>query len=102
MYATAGMEDLPLQDPNPVQSLIYPEGKRPAIHLRFQDKDKGFVRVYPGKLQCTLGEPFVNVAVDNETTVKDLIREALDKFGLNENPIEDYRYDDNSYMLYCL
>lgn len=85
------MEDTPLQDPNPVQSLMHLEGKRPAIHLRFQDRDKGFVRVYPGKLQCTLEEPFVNVDVDNETTVKDLIREALNKFGLSENPIDDYR-----------
>ncbi|KAL9892042.1 diacylglycerol kinase theta isoform 7-T7 [Glossina fuscipes fuscipes] len=91
LYAPAGMEDTPLQDPNPVQTLIHLEGKRPAIYLRFHDKEKGHVRVYPGKLQCSLEDPYVSVPVDNTTTIKDLIRDALDKFGLQDNQIEDYR-----------
>lgn len=86
------MEDAALQDPNPVQSLNHMEGKRPAIFLRFQDKDNGFVRVYPGKLQCSLEEPYVSVPVDATTTIKDLIRDALDRFGLQDIPFEDYRY----------
>lgn len=56
-----------------------------------KENDKGFVRVYPGKLQLQIDEPFVNVAVDNDTTVSDLVRDALDKFGLKDNKIEDYR-----------
>ncbi|XP_058979161.1 diacylglycerol kinase theta isoform X5 [Musca domestica] len=91
LYAPVGMEDSALQDPNPVLSLNHMEGKRPAIFLRFQDKDNGFVRVYPGKLQCSLEEPYVSVPVDTTTTIKDLIRDALDRFGLQDNPIDDYR-----------
>ncbi|XP_037913721.1 diacylglycerol kinase theta isoform X3 [Hermetia illucens] len=92
LYAQTG-EDTILQDPNPVMNLTHIEGKRPAIYLRFHDKEneKGFVRVYPGKLQCSLEDPFVSVPVDNETTVKDLIRDALDRFGLQDNQIQDYR-----------
>ncbi len=56
-----------------------------------KENDKGFVRVYPGKLQLQIDEPFVNVGVDNDTTVSDLVRDALDKFGLKDNKIEDYR-----------
>ncbi|XP_037952220.1 uncharacterized protein LOC119682782 [Teleopsis dalmanni] len=91
LYAPAGMEETPLQDPTPVMNLIHVEGKRPAIYLRFHDKDRGFVRVYPGKLQCSLEETFVSVPVDNTTIIKDLIRDALDKFGLQDNQIQDYR-----------
>lgn len=56
-----------------------------------KENDKGFVRVYPGKLQLQIDEPFVNVGVDNDTTVSDLVRDALDKFGLKDNKVEDYR-----------
>ncbi|XP_037820270.1 uncharacterized protein LOC119609521 isoform X1 [Lucilia sericata] len=91
LYAPAGNEDAPLQDPNPVLSLNHLEGKRPAIFLRFHDRDNGFVRVYPGKLQCSVEEPYVSVPVDTTTTIKDLIRDALDRFGLADNQIDDYR-----------
>lgn len=49
------------------------------------------MRVYPGKLQLQIDDPFVNVAVDNDTTVSDLVRDALNKFGLQDSHIEDYR-----------
>ncbi|XP_017469905.1 PREDICTED: diacylglycerol kinase theta isoform X2 [Rhagoletis zephyria] len=91
LYAPSGKEDAPLQDPTPVMSLTHLEGKRPAIYIRFHDKDKGYVRVYPGKLQCSLEEPYVNVPVENTTIIKDLIRDALDRFGLQDNQIQDYR-----------
>ncbi|EDV94973.1 diacylglycerol kinase theta isoform X4 [Drosophila grimshawi] len=91
MYAPAGMEDAPLLDPTPVLNLTHLEGKRPAMYLRFHDRDKGHVRVYPGKLQCSMDDPYVNVPVDNTTVIKDLIRDALDKFGLQDNQIQDYR-----------
>ncbi|KAH8382335.1 hypothetical protein KR009_002946 [Drosophila setifemur] len=92
MYAPAGMEDAHLLDPTPVLSLTHVEGKRPAMYLRFQDRDRGHVRVYPGKLQCSmLEDPYVSVPVDNSTVIKDLIRDALDKFGLQDNQIQDYR-----------
>lgn len=56
-----------------------------------KENDKGFVRVYPGKLQLQIEDAFVNVPVDNDTTVSDLVRDALNRFGLQDNKIEDYR-----------
>lgn len=56
------------------------------------ENDKGFVRVYPGKLQLQIEDAFVNVPVDNDTTVSDLVRDALNRFGLQDNKIEDYRF----------
>ncbi|XP_055618350.1 diacylglycerol kinase theta isoform X2 [Toxorhynchites rutilus septentrionalis] len=84
-------EEVRLQDPTPVLNLHRVEGKRPAIYLRFRDRenDHGFVRVYPGKLQVE--NAYVNIPVDNDTTVKDLIGESLKKFGLQRHQIEDYR-----------
>lgn len=63
-------------------------------HFQFcsdKENDKGFVRVYPGKLQLQIEEAFVNVPVDNDTIVSDLMRYALNRFGLHESKIEDYR-----------
>lgn len=45
--------------------------------------------MYPGKLQVE--EPYVTVQVDNDTNVKELIREALNNFGLRDHEIDDYR-----------
>lgn len=56
------------------------------------ENDEGFVRVYPGKLQLQIEDAFVNVPVDNSATVTDLVRDALNKFGLQDNKIEDYRF----------
>lgn len=50
------------------------------------------MRVYPGKLQLQIEDAFVNVPVDNDTNVSDLMRDALNRFGLQDNKIEDYRY----------
>lgn len=49
------------------------------------------MRVYPGKLQLQIEDAFVNVPVDNDTNVSDLMRDALNRFGLQDNKIEDYR-----------
>jgi diacylglycerol kinase (ATP) len=61
------------------------------LYLNCSEKeiDRGFVRVYPGKLQVE--EPYVTVQVDNDTTVKDLIRDALGNFGLHEGLVDEYR-----------
>lgn len=55
---------------------------------RDRDNDRGEVRVYPGKLQVS--QAFCTVSVDTSTTVGDLIKEALQKFGLQDIPSEDY------------
>lgn len=100
LYAPAG-DEVRCQEPMPVLSLHRVEGKRPAICLRFRDRenDRGFVRVYPGKLQLQIEEPFVNVAVDNESSVTDLVRRALNQFGLHDNPVEDYRWVFLNYLV---
>ncbi|XP_038105279.1 diacylglycerol kinase theta isoform X2 [Culex quinquefasciatus] len=84
-------DEVRLQDPTPVLNLHRVEAKRPAIYLRFRDRenDHGFVRVYPGKLQVE--NAYVNVPVHNDTTVKDLLGESLKKFGLEGHQVEDYR-----------
>lgn len=58
-----------------------------------RENESGFVRVYPGKLQLQYEDAFVNVPVDNSTNVSDLMRDALNRFGLQDNKIEDYRYE---------
>ncbi|CAH1986375.1 unnamed protein product [Acanthoscelides obtectus] len=80
-----------LQDPHPIMSLHRREGKRPAVFLRFKDRDNdsGEVRVYPGKLQVS--QALCTVPVDSNMTVGDLIREALKRFGLDDKNCEDYR-----------
>uniref|UniRef100_A0A1B0CYQ4 Diacylglycerol kinase n=1 Tax=Phlebotomus papatasi TaxID=29031 RepID=A0A1B0CYQ4_PHLPP len=93
LYAPGG-EEVRLQDPHPVLVLTRIEGKRPAIFLRFRDNenDKGFVRVYPGKLQLDdIEQNFVAVPVDNDTTVRDLIRDALNQFTLEGRNVDEYR-----------
>ncbi|KAF2901044.1 hypothetical protein ILUMI_05100 [Ignelater luminosus] len=84
-------DEAPLQDPTPVLNLHRKEGKRPAVFLRFKDRDndKGEVRVYPGKLQVS--QAFCTVPVDSSTTVADLIRESLRRFGFQEYGCEDFR-----------
>ncbi|XP_077284863.1 diacylglycerol kinase theta isoform X2 [Arctopsyche grandis] len=90
-------DEPPLQDPHPLQRLTRRDNKRPAIFLRFRDKENidGSVRVYPGRV--ALGgseatETCTVVPVDGSTSVFDLVGEALKKFGLGP-PIqpEDYR-----------
>ncbi|XP_046735909.1 diacylglycerol kinase theta isoform X2 [Diprion similis] len=78
-----------LCDPTPINNLQRKEGKRPAVFLRFKDNECGEVRVYPGKLQVS--EAFCNVPVDEGSTVADLIREALLRFGLENFKCEEYR-----------
>ncbi|XP_076649820.1 diacylglycerol kinase theta isoform X9 [Halictus rubicundus] len=86
LYAS---EETELCDPTPVLNLNRKEGKRPAVFLRFKDSDAGEVRVYPGKLQVS--DSFCIVPVTENTTVANLIEEALQKFGLENFNSEDYR-----------
>ncbi|PNF19050.1 Diacylglycerol kinase theta, partial [Cryptotermes secundus] len=81
-------------DPLPVMSLHCKEGRRPAVFLRFRDRDNdsGEVRVYPGKLQVS--EAYCTVPVNGETTIADLIRESLIRFGLENFECEQYRLSE--------
>lgn len=53
---------------------------------RGKENDSGEARVYPGKLEVS--EDFCTIPVTIDTTVADLIKEALVRFNL------DYRYDE--------
>ncbi|XP_048513108.1 diacylglycerol kinase theta isoform X2 [Athalia rosae] len=86
LYAT---DETSLCDPTPVTSLQRKEGKRPAVFLRFKDNECGEVRVYPGKLQVS--EAFCIVPVTEDSTVADLIQEALLRFGLENFKCDEYR-----------
>ncbi|KAJ9586547.1 hypothetical protein L9F63_028409, partial [Diploptera punctata] len=88
------LAEVRLTDPLPVMNLHRKEGKRPAVFLRFRDRDNdsGEVRVYPGKLQVS--EAYCTVPVNGETTIADLIREALIRFGLENFKCEDYRLSE--------
>ncbi|XP_078042803.1 diacylglycerol kinase theta isoform X10 [Augochlora pura] len=86
LYAS---EETELCEPTPVLNLNRKEGKRPAVFLRFKDSEAGEVRVYPGKLQVS--DSFCIVPVTENTTVANLIEEALQKFGLENFNSEDYR-----------
>lgn len=50
------------------------------------------MRVYPGKLQVNV--PFCTVPVHAGTTITDLIREALIRFGLSSLNPEDFRLSE--------
>lgn len=94
LYAPGG-DEVRLQDNTPVLSLTRVEGRRPAVFLRFRDKEieRGHVRVYPGKLQMDIDEAFVLVPVANGTTVRDLIGDSLERFRIDaaEYQVDDFR-----------
>lgn len=94
MYAPSG-DEVRVQDNTPVLTLTRIEGRRPAVFLRFRDKetDRGHVRVYPGKLQMDIDEAFVRVPVANESNVRDLIRDSLERFRIDtgEYQVDEFR-----------
>ncbi|XP_054266246.1 diacylglycerol kinase theta-like isoform X2 [Macrosteles quadrilineatus] len=83
-----------LCDPCPVMNLHRREGKRPAVFLRFKDRDNdcGEVRVYPGKLQVSAA--FCTIRVNNQTSVADLINESIKAFGLENMRQEEFRLSE--------
>ncbi|XP_018899606.2 diacylglycerol kinase theta isoform X1 [Bemisia tabaci] len=89
-------EEIALCDPSPVMNLHRKEGKRPAVFLRFKDSenDSGEVRVYPGKIQTLT--PFVTVLVTSDTTVTDLVHDAVEQFGLENSQPDFYRLSEVS------
>lgn len=51
----------------------------------------GIVRVYARKIQLDVEKEYVDVPVNNDTSVAELIRVALSKFDLNDVNVDDYR-----------
>lgn len=58
----------------------------------YSDCESSEVKVYPGKLQAM--HPFVTVPVNTKTTIRDLIKEALTRFGLENLRSEDLRLSE--------
>ncbi|CAG5107360.1 Similar to Dgkq: Diacylglycerol kinase theta (Rattus norvegicus) [Cotesia congregata] len=82
-------EETRLCDPTPVLNLHRKEGKRRGVFLRHRDQLSSEVRVYPGKLNVL--QTYCTVTINEETTVADLMSEALVQFNQPNANIEDYR-----------
>lgn len=54
-----------------------------------RDVDSGEVRVYPDKLQVS--DSMCTITVKESTTIADLIKQAIVRFGLESNNCENYR-----------
>lgn len=52
------------------------------------------MRVYPGKIQTLT--PFVTVLVTSDTTVTDLVHDAVEQFGLENSQPDFYRLSEVS------
>ncbi|XP_076069788.1 diacylglycerol kinase theta [Oratosquilla oratoria] len=86
-------DEVELEDSLPVLKLTRKEGKRPAVFLRFREKDNddGIIHVYPGKLGCNSAVEHIVLPVTMATTVSDVIVHALQKFGFGDRQATDYR-----------
>lgn len=64
----------------------------PAILLRYRPPDSfmGSIKVYPGRLNVT-DLTYCNVMVTSDTSVDDIMKQALDKFKLRSNDLNRYR-----------
>lgn len=76
-------------DERPHQFTEY-NSTKPLIFLRMKSSDrrKGYIRIYPGMINVT--SVFKTIPVTAVTTVAEVIRVALDKFGLKGESPEDY------------
>uniref|UniRef100_A0A914EBL2 Diacylglycerol kinase n=1 Tax=Acrobeloides nanus TaxID=290746 RepID=A0A914EBL2_9BILA len=75
-------EEEPLEDPIPLRNMKRPEGKRAQIFLRYRDDpDKAIVKIYGGWLRIPV--TFTEIIVTKETLVQDVIRNALEEFGMD-------------------
>ncbi|CAN8017732.1 unnamed protein product [Ixodes persulcatus] len=83
-----------LGDFMPVQSLTRREGKRPAIFLRYRppNPDQGYVKVFPGKLRSA--DIYRVISVTSDTSVEEIMIQALEKFGLDSSDINKFRLSE--------
>ncbi|XP_047500259.1 diacylglycerol kinase theta-like isoform X2 [Penaeus chinensis] len=86
-------EEVELEDPLPVTKLTKKDGKRPAVFLRYREKDndEGTIRVYPSRLGAAVTIENTGINVTSNTVVTEVIDQALKKFGLPESKPQDYR-----------
>lgn len=85
-----------LDEISPLASLICKQRDKqlrpPAILLRYRPPDSfmGSIKVYPGRLNVT-DLTYCNVMVTSDTSVDDIMKQALDKFKLRSNDLARYR-----------
>uniref|UniRef100_K1RVA4 Diacylglycerol kinase n=1 Tax=Magallana gigas TaxID=29159 RepID=K1RVA4_MAGGI len=74
-----------LDENSPIRSqLKTSDDKRPSIFLRYRDMDseRGMIKVYPGVLRVS--GSYKNIEIGSDMTCVDVIREALQKFGVED------------------
>lgn len=89
-----------LDEQYPLGNLVYgkqrvidrQQSRIPALLLRYRppDTSMGSIKVYPGRLNVT-DLTYCNVMVTSDTSVDDIMRQALDKFKLRSNDLNRYR-----------
>lgn len=67
--------------------------KPAAILLRYRPPDSfmGSIKVYPGRLNVNSDLTYCNVLVTSDTSVNDVMKQALDMFKLRSNDLNRYR-----------
>ncbi|CAF0882276.1 unnamed protein product [Didymodactylos carnosus] len=84
-------KDHSVDENNPLKSIRQLNSKRHVfIRYRETDNDLHFVRVYPGIVNCKTNDCFKTIIIDSETTTREVVRKALDKFGLHGAISESY------------
>ncbi|KAL7642543.1 UNVERIFIED_CONTAM: hypothetical protein RMT77_007104 [Armadillidium vulgare] len=80
-------------DPAPLSRLTRRDGKRPAVFLRFREKDnmEGLINVYLGRVGRNIEKNNIELPVTSQTRVSDVIETSLNKFGLNDENPDDFR-----------
>lgn len=84
-----------IEDQYPMASLISKRDKQlrpPAVLLRYRPPDSfmGSIKVYPGRLNVS-ELTYCVVTVTSDTSVDDIMKEALEKFRLRSNDLNRYR-----------
>lgn len=75
-------------------SSAYSVSNKPAmLLLRYRPPDSfmGSIKVYPGRLNVNSDLTYINVLVTSDTSVIDVIKQALDMFKLRSNDLNRYR-----------
>lgn len=80
--------------PDRSYSSSYSTFSRPAaLLLRYRPPDSfmGSIKVYPGRLNVNSDLTYINVLVTSDTSVIDVMKQALDMFKLRSNDLNRYR-----------
>ncbi|XP_014666531.1 PREDICTED: diacylglycerol kinase theta-like isoform X2 [Priapulus caudatus] len=80
-----------LDEQTPLRNLRRRDARRPAIFLRYNEKDpdRGYIKVYPGTLRVAV--PYKNIPVTSNTSADQVISYALKKFGMDSAEPGDYK-----------